>query len=116
MYARESRTCGLEIAPRRSHDGMDAMRLELTPGARDHLIRTRTDRKISERAGARLSYRDGRVGLTFATSPVSTDTVMSADGIDVYIARELADKLSGARIDTRQEHEREVLVFFRGAT
>ena len=90
------------------------MLLEVTPSARDHLVRTRTGRKIDYRARARFSTRNGKVGLSFVLSPASSDVVVNANGMEVLVAREVAERLAGGMIDTRQDPEgEEVLVFLR---
>jgi hypothetical protein len=89
------------------------MQLEVTPSARDHLVRARTERKVDDRAKPRFSDRNGHVGLSFALAPSSEDVIVDANGTELFVARDLADRLTGGKIDTRQRSEGEVLVFLR---
>lgn len=78
--------------------------LHLTPEATYHLIKTRQERGVDDRAGARFVSKGGRVGLTFALAPGAGDRVVDGEGIKVYVAADIAGVLDESIIDARDEN------------
>ena len=74
--------------------------LQLTTDARDHLARVRRERR-KEAASARfVPSPSGRgVSLTFAAKPDDGDKVLHADGMQVFVASAVADRLGRSVID-----------------
>jgi Fe-S cluster assembly iron-binding protein IscA len=73
--------------------------VRVTPQAARHLSETRDQRGLSRKAGVRFVRHGSGVGLTFSGQPAPGDTKITAPGIEVFLAPEIADKLDGSTID-----------------
>jgi Fe-S cluster assembly iron-binding protein IscA len=84
--------------------------LQITSNAARHLIKVRGERGVDARSGVRLVRRGGRVGITFVGTPATGDQVIAGDGINVFIAAEVADVLDDSTLDARDDGGRTALV------
>lgn len=89
--------------------------LELTPDAERYLANLRRERRVDDRAGARLVSKGGRVGLTFAPAPVAGHRVVDGDVIRIYVPPEIAATLGESVIDVRDENGQARLVMRKRA-
>ncbi|HTK44570.1 MAG TPA: hypothetical protein VL749_04355 [Patescibacteria group bacterium] len=85
--------------------------LELTAEASRHLVQVRGERGHGPTAGARFVPTAGGVGLTFSSAPEPGDRVVEADGIAIYLAPEVADKLDGGTVDVGDKGGKAALYF-----
>jgi Fe-S cluster assembly iron-binding protein IscA len=85
--------------------------LQLTPEATSHLVRVRGERGLGQKTGARFVENGPGVGLTFASRPEPGDRVVEADGIAIYLAPEVADKLDGGTVDVGDKNGKTALYF-----
>jgi Fe-S cluster assembly iron-binding protein IscA len=88
--------------------------VQVTPSAAHHIERVRAERGHVERS-PRLVQSEGMVRLTFTTSTGGDDQRVEANGIAIYLAPDVGQRLSGATIDARQVDGREELVIRRQA-
>jgi Fe-S cluster assembly iron-binding protein IscA len=86
----------------------------VTARASTRLIEDRKRRGLSDNYKPRLSRRDGRIVLEFATQPAAEDSVATTQGLNLFVARDVADDLNGVVIDLQSSSGSERLVLLKG--
>jgi Fe-S cluster assembly iron-binding protein IscA len=89
---------------------------EITKAAVDHLRKLRREKGLDESMGVRFVGNEGRLGLRFRKSPDKDDRVMAQEGIEIYLAPEVADKFEESIIDARTQGTRRALILRRPKT
>lgn len=94
--------------------------LTLTPSAAEALTMARSQQGIPDDASLRVAAAPTGNGeqpgitLGFVDQPMDGDQVGDAHGLTICVAPEVADSLSGAKIDTQTEGDQTRLVLVPG--
>jgi hypothetical protein len=86
----------------------------VTARATRRLIEDRKRRGLPETFAPRLSRREGRLVLDFATQPAAEDKVSNDHGLSLYMAPEVADDPDHAVVDLQKKDGADRLVLLRG--
>jgi hypothetical protein len=73
--------------------------LQITRQATTHLLRTRAELGLDDRAGARFVRGSAGIGVTFAAAPEPGDHVLSGSALPIYVADDVTAALDQALID-----------------
>jgi Fe-S cluster assembly iron-binding protein IscA len=85
----------------------------VTDRATRRLIEDRQRRGLPDTFAPRLSRRDGRIVLDFASKPADDDRVATTGGLRLFVAPDVADSLNDAVVDVQQRDGRDRLVVLR---
>jgi hypothetical protein len=77
--------------------------LQITREATRYLLRTREERGLDARTGARFVRTPRGVGLTFVSGPDPHDRVVGNDALPIYLDDDIAAALDRSIIDVRNE-------------
>jgi Fe-S cluster assembly iron-binding protein IscA len=88
----------------------------VTDRATRRLIEDRQRRGLPDTFAPRLSRRDGKIVLDFASQPADKDRVTTHGDIRLFVAPDVAETLADAVVDVRQRDggERLVVLHNRG--
>jgi Fe-S cluster assembly iron-binding protein IscA len=85
----------------------------ITTRATTRLIEDRKRRGLPDTFAPRLSRREGRIVLDFATKPAPDDRVSTTDGMSLFVASDVAEDIDNTVVDIRTRDGRERLVLLR---
>jgi hypothetical protein len=86
----------------------------VTARATRRLIEDRQRRGLPDTFAPRLSRRDGRLVLDFATKPADEDRVSTNHGLSLFIAPDVSDDPDNAVVDLQRKDGSDRLVLLRG--
>jgi Fe-S cluster assembly iron-binding protein IscA len=89
--------------------------VRLTKDALTHLVAIRGQRGLGRELAARFIKRGPGLGLSFSKAPEPGDRIVPADGITVYLAADVAERLDAGVIDVGDKNGKTAL-FFRKTT
>jgi len=87
--------------------------VQVTKEAAEHLVRVRGERGFGRSDGARFLKRGAGVGLTFSKKPEPGDRVVETNGVAVFLAADVAEKLDRGIIDVGDRDGKTALYFRR---
>jgi Fe-S cluster assembly iron-binding protein IscA len=87
--------------------------VQVTKEAAQHLVRVRGERGFGRNDGARFLKRGAGVGLTFSKKPEPGDRVIETNGVPVFVAADVAQKLDRGVIDVGDKDGKTALYFKR---
>jgi Fe-S cluster assembly iron-binding protein IscA len=86
--------------------------LQLTTDATNHLRAASARRDNGDRT-PRFARRSGQIKLGFASSPEPGDAIVETSGMQLFIAKDIADTLDAAVVDVQERDGKRVLVMRR---
>jgi hypothetical protein len=84
--------------------------MEITAEATKHLVELRKRRGFGIGEGVRIMRDSGRLGLSFAARPERGDAVIETPEIEIYLAPDVSEQMTGSVMDTREVDGRVSLV------
>jgi len=87
--------------------------VQVTKEAAQHLVRVRGERGFDRSDGARFLKRNGGLGLTFSKKPEPGDRVVETNGVAVFLAADVVQKLDRGIIDVGEKDGKTALYFRR---
>lgn len=73
--------------------------LQITDRATTHLLRTRSELGLDDRAGVRFVRSSVGVGVTFAAAPEQGDQVLAGSALPIYVAEDVSAMMDRAVVD-----------------
>jgi Fe-S cluster assembly iron-binding protein IscA len=86
--------------------------LQLTTDATNHL-RAASARRVDGDRTPRFARQSGQIKLGFASSPEPGDAVVEAAGMQLFVAKDIANTLEAAVVDVQERDGKRVLVLRR---